>query len=194
MLKIVGIGGTLRDNSRSRVALEVALRAAEGEGASTVLLDLNKLRLPFYEPYKDLDEFGENVKYFVETTGAADGLIISTGAYHGTIAGVTKNALDFCELLEDSNPSYWTNKAVGAIAVAGGTLDASHVITALTHVTHALRGTAISYAVAIPQGKHVFDFDANGIITDEKWRQRLDRLGKLTVEMARKMRPESAFS
>lgn len=192
MVKVVGIGGTLRDNSRSRVALECALKAAQAEGASTVLIDLNKLRLPFYEPYKTLEEFDENVKHFVEMTEQADGLIISTGAYHGTMAGVTKNALDFCELLDESDPPYWTNKAVGSISVAGGTLAAPHVITALTHVTHALRGTAISFAVAIPQGRHVFT--PEGGITDEKWVRRLGDLGKLVVETARKLRPESAYS
>lgn len=192
MLNIVGIGGTLRENSRSRGALEYALQAAASQGANIELLDLNKLRLPFYEPNKEFEDYGENVRYFVETTRADDGLIVSTAAYHGTMAGVTKNALDFCEFLAGGDNPYFLNKVVGAISVAGGTMAGGNVITALTHITHSLRGTAIPFGIAIPQASKVFD--KNGNITDEGWQKRLTQLGELVVDTARKIRPESAFS
>ena len=56
--KVVGIGGTLRENSAS-------LGAAEDAGAEVELLDLNVLRLPMYEPGRPLDEYGENVRRLV---------------------------------------------------------------------------------------------------------------------------------
>ena len=43
-LKVVGIGGTLRENSTSLGALRRALASAEDAGAEVELLDLNELR------------------------------------------------------------------------------------------------------------------------------------------------------
>src|SRR3712207_1091910 len=96
-LHVVGIGGTLREDSTSLLALEEALRAAEKAGATTELLDLRKLDLPLYEPGKPLEGCGENVKEVVEAMRGAAALLWSTAAYHGTLAGVTKNALDFAQ-------------------------------------------------------------------------------------------------
>jgi FMN reductase len=58
-LKVVGIGGTLREGSTSLGALRRALAASEEAGAEVELLDLNELRLPMYEPGKPLDECGD---------------------------------------------------------------------------------------------------------------------------------------
>lgn len=49
-LKIVGLGGSLAEVSRSRAALRVALDGAAEAGAETELLDLRELDLPMYNP------------------------------------------------------------------------------------------------------------------------------------------------
>lgn len=61
-LKIVGIGGTLREGSTSLGALRRALGAAEAAGADTELLDLRESNLPFYEPGRRLEEHGSEVE------------------------------------------------------------------------------------------------------------------------------------
>jgi len=71
-----------------------------------------------YEPDKELADYTPNVRQFVGAIANADGLLISTAAYHGTLAGVTKNALDYLEFLSDTE--YLHNKPVGLIATAGG--------------------------------------------------------------------------
>jgi NAD(P)H-dependent FMN reductase len=49
-MTIVGLGGSLRQVSRSRAALEVALDGAAVAGAGVELLDLHALELPMYSP------------------------------------------------------------------------------------------------------------------------------------------------
>ena len=49
-LRIVGLGGSLAEVSRSRAALRVALEGAASAGAETTLLDLRELDLPMYDP------------------------------------------------------------------------------------------------------------------------------------------------
>lgn len=187
-LHIVGIGGTLRDQSTSRFALEHALRAARAAGASVELLDLRLYDLPMYEPDKELADYTPNVRQFIAAIASADGLLISTAAYHGTLAGVTKNALDYLEFLSDTE--YLHNKPVGLIATAGGDQADVNSIAAMVHVVHSLRGTVLPLSVPIHNASKVFD----GGIPTGRTADRLAKLGALVVETAARFRPAPALA
>jgi FMN reductase len=185
-LHVVGIGGTLREGSTGLLALEETLRAAEEAGATTELLDLRELDLPLYEPGKPLEEYGENVQNLVEAMRGADALLWSTAAYHGTLAGVTKNALDFAQVLARDERPYLEDRVVGLIATAGGGMGAINAINAMINVVHALRGVAAPLSVPVTQSWKAFDEEGN--IRDEGVTGRLESLGGLVVEMAAKLR------
>lgn len=187
-LHVVGIGGTLRDGSTSLAALQRSLAAVVEAGATTELLDLNELRLPMFVPDTELSHYDENVSRFIETAKRADAMIWSTAGYHGTLAGVTKNAIDFLEFLSDDERPYLHQRVVGLIATAGGELAAVNSINAMLHGVHALRGTAAPLFVAIPKAGQVFD--KHGNVIDPKWATRLDQLGKLVVETATLFQPD----
>lgn len=92
MVRIVGIGGSLRPNSYSQMALSLATQRVEAL-AEMEILDLRKMQLPFcngedeYPGYPDVEQLRNTVKQ-------ADGLILATPEYHGGVSGVLKNALD----------------------------------------------------------------------------------------------------
>ena len=184
-LHVVGIGGTLREGSTSLLALEEALRAAEEAGATTELLDLRELDLPLYEPGKPLEGGGENVKEVVEAMRGADALLWSTAAYHGTLAGVTKNALDFAQFLAQDERPYLQGRVVGLISTAGGGMAAVNAIGAMVNAVHALRGVAAPLSVPVTQSWKAFDEEGN--IRDEGVARRLESLGWIVVEMAMKL-------
>ena len=185
-LHIVGIGGTLREGSTSLLALEEALRAAEEAGATTELLDLRELDLPLYEPGKPIEGYGENVKKLVEAMRGADALLWSTAAYHGTLTGVTKNALDFAQFLARDERPYLQDRVVGLISTAGGGMAAVNAIGAMVNAVHALRGVAAPLSIPVTQAWKAFDEGGN--IRDEGVARRLESLGRLVVEMAAKLR------
>jgi FMN reductase len=181
-LRVVGIGGTLREASSSLGALRRALEAAKETGAETELLDLRELNLPMYESGRPLDDYGPEVRRLVEAMRAADALILSTAAYHGTLAGVTKNALDFTQFLAREERLYLDCRVVGLISTAGGERAAANTTDAMVHVVHALRGIVAPSLVTISRAWQHSDGEGN--ITDQNYRGRLDKLGKLVVEMA----------
>jgi FMN reductase len=174
---VVGIGGTLRGASTSLRALEEALAAAEEAGTTTELLDLRELGLQVYEPGKPLEEFGESAERLVEAMRGADAMLWSTAACHGTLAGVTKNALDFTPYLQD--------KVVGLVTTSGGDMAAVNAINAMVNVVHALRGVAAPLSVPVTQPWKAFDDEGN--VNDEGVARRLESLGRLVVEMAAKL-------
>jgi FMN reductase len=184
-LHVVGIGGTLRVNSTGLRALEEALRAAEEAGATTELLDLRELALPMYEPGIPLEEYGENVERLVEAMRRSDAMLWSTAAYHGTLAGVTKNALDFAQFLARDERPYLQDRTIGLIATAGGGMAAVNAVTAMVNIIHALRGIAAPLSAPVTQSWKVFDEE--GKIRDEGISGRLKSLGRLVVEMAVKL-------
>lgn len=49
-LTVVGISGSLSDQSSSFAALNIALQGAANVGAATQVLDIRTLNLPFYDP------------------------------------------------------------------------------------------------------------------------------------------------
>ncbi len=191
-LRIAGIGGSLRENSTSLWALQHALESARSAGATTELLDLRRLDLPMFVPDRELADYDTNVREFVHVINHADAFLISTPAYHGTLAGVTKNALDYFEFLADEQHPYLENKPVGLVATASGAQDATNAINAMVHVVHSLRGTALSLSVPIQEAKYTFD--ADGKVTVPKVSSRLDRLANMLVESARRYQVLSALT
>ena len=187
-MKVVGIGGTLREGSTSLGALRRALAASEEAGAEVELLDLNELRLPMYEPGKPLDECGDGARRLVEAVRAADALLVSTAAYHGTLAGVTKNALDYVQFLGTEERPYFDGKVVGLISTAGGEQAAANANAAIVHVVHSLRGIVAPLMVAVTRAWQ--RTDGRGDVTDDDYGRRLDRLGGLVVELAGKFSAE----
>ena len=187
---VVGIGGTLRDGSTGLRALEEVLAAAEEAGATTELLDLRELGLPMYEPGKPLEEFGESAERFVEAMRAADAMLWSTAAYHGTLAGVTKNALDFMQFMARDEKPYLQDKVVGLVATAGGDMAAVNAINAMVNVVHALRGVVAPLSVPVTQSWKSFDVEGN--VNDGGVAGRLESLGRLVVEMTARLGDEEA--
>jgi len=183
-LHIVGIGGTLSKTSKSLYALDFALSVAQAEGATITRYSMLDLQLPMYVPSIPLQDLNPTIQDFLHTIRSADAMIWSTGAYHGTLAGVTKNAIDYMDYLGGGDNPYLHNKVVGLIATAGGDMAGVNTLGAMTHSVHSLRGIVAPMMVSIHNAKTVFD--ANGNIISSKYETKLSGLGKLVVELAHK--------
>src|SRR4051812_25162124 len=129
---IVGIGGGLRAGSATEQVLRAALSSAASLGARTALFAGPDLDLPMYAP----GPRGVRVAALVEAVRSADGVILASPAYHGTISGLVKNALDYVEDLREVG--YLDGRAVGCIAVARGPQAAASTLSGLRTVVHAL--------------------------------------------------------
>ena len=99
-------------------------------------------------------------------------------AYHGTISGAFKNALDFLEFLNTERPFYLTDKVVGLIATAGGMFAATNTINAMSHIAQTLRAWTATIQVPVGPSR---DFFSNGELRDERTRERLQMLGRQVV-------------
>jgi len=179
MLKIVGLGGSLADVSRSRAALRVALEGAASAGAETTLLDLRELDLPMYNP--DDENPTAAAAGLIESCYGADGMLWSSPMYQGTISGAFKNALDWLHVLGAREPPFLYDKVIGLISAAGGT-QGLQAINTMEFATRALRGWAVPYVVPVAAAWRVFDQD--GQVQDKEIELRLKSLGDEVVRVA----------
>jgi len=178
---IVGIGGTVRTPSSSERVLGLALAAAEAAGARTQLIGGEVLsRLPIYNP-ADPGEPPER-SALVEAVRAADGVIVATPGYHGSLSGLIKNALDSLEPLRDDARPYLDGRAVGCIVVADGWQACGSALAALRSIVHALRGWPTPLGATINSALKPFDDD--GALTDPRDAFQVETVARQVVDFA----------
>jgi FMN reductase len=185
---VVGLGGSLGATSTSLAALDVALAAAEEEGAAVRRFSVADLALPLYG---SVGEAPAAALELAEAVGRASGLVWSSPLYHGTVSGSFKNALDWLQLLADHDPPFLTGKAVGLITTAGGTQGLQGINT-MEFVVRALRGWTVPLVVPVAQGWRAFD--GAGRPTDRRVADQLRSLGQETARAARLLQPVPAAS
>jgi FMN reductase len=185
MLKIVGLGGSLAQVSKSRAALQVALDGAAAAGAETTLLDLRELDLPMYNP--DDEELTAAAAELIESCYGADGMLWSSPMYQGTISGAFKNALDWLHVLAAREPPFLHDTVIGLISAAGGT-QGLQAINTMEFATRALRGWAVPYVVPVAAAWRVFDQD--GQVQDKEVELQLRALGDEVVRVAERFRAD----
>jgi FMN reductase len=179
---IVGLGGTVRPGSSTELALACALRRAEALGAETKMLGGQFLGgLPIFDPRTT--ESVASQRELADMIRAADGVIVASPGYHGSISGVVKNALDTLELTREDADPYLTHKPVGAIITAAGWQAAGTTLMALRAIIHALRGWPTPFGAALNAASSLFD-DA-GDCRDSKDAWQLETVADQVMEFAR---------
>jgi FMN reductase len=159
---IVAIGGTLRPNSSTEWAMRHVLSASQRIGARIKLISGPLLQLPLYQP--ENPERGAGARLLVAELALADGIIIGSPGYHGSISGLVKNALDYAEDLRTDARPYFSGRAVGCIATAGGWPGAINTLSALRDIVHALRGWPTPLGAAINSAESVFDDEGKCLV------------------------------
>jgi FMN reductase len=142
--------------------MQHVLNAADRAGARTRLISGPALQLPMYEP--DNPERTDAARDLVAQLAQADGIILGSPGYHGSISGLVKNALDYAEDLRGDRRPYFSGRAVGCIATGGGWPGAVNTLGALRDIVHALRGWPTPLGAAINASERVFDDDGQCVV------------------------------
>jgi FMN reductase len=177
---VVALGGSVRGGSTTDSVLRLALSVAAAAGARTLHLGGLELNLPMYTP--DGQERTPAAKTLVAELRKADGIIIGSPSYHGSISGYVKNALDYAEDLRNEPSPYFDGRPVGCIAVASGWHGAMSTLDTLRSIVHALRGwpTPLGVPVVAPPPL----FDSGGACLIPKVRDQVEIMARQVVAFA----------
>lgn len=167
-------------NSSSERVLRHVLAACETTGAETLCFDGTALDLPMYG-------YGtprtEKAAALIDALRRAEGVVIASPGYHGTVSGLIKNALDYIEDMARDERPYFEGRAVGLISVAAGWQATGTTLATLRSIVHALRGWPTPMAITVNSVQPVFGDD--GRVTDPTLIKQLDILAQQVVGFAR---------
>jgi NAD(P)H-dependent FMN reductase len=166
IIRILGVTGSLRQNSNSTKVLSTLLEIAANKFSADVrLLNLRETKLPFYNPSISSDDslYG-NIKTISQSVEWADVFVLASPDYHGSMSGTMKNFLDH----------FWEEFAGKTF----GYLCTSHEkgLTVMDQMRTAVRqcyGWSMPYGVSINSGE---DLNSNGEIINAQLSKRLNML------------------
>ncbi len=163
-LRVLGVSGSLRANSRSSRALKLALESAKLRGAETHLLDLRDLGLPLYNP--DREEGSDAEEALGKDMEWAEAIVLASPDYHGSMSGAMKNFLDY-------NWAECAGKLFGYIC-------SSHekgltVMDQMRTVVRQCYGWSMPYGVSFNGDE---DFDKSGAVVNPRVEERLQMMAR----------------
>jgi len=162
--RVLGVSGSLRQQSKTALALRLFLDFAAKQGAEARMLDLRSVELPMYRP--DQETPSEAQKSITADVEWADAFVLATPDYHGSMSGAMKNFLDY----------HWEELA-GKIF---GYICSSHekgltVMDQMRTVVRQCYGWSMPYGVAF-DGRA--DFSAGGALQNPRVEQRLKMMAR----------------
>ena len=175
-VNVIGICGSLREESHTRRALTISLEGAEEVGAEVKLIDLRDYQLILSDGKEHEEDYPEDVFTLRQEVEEAKGIILGTPEYHGSFSGVLKNTIDLMGFPE------FEAKIIGLVGVSGGGLGAVNALNGLRVVGRALHAWVLPEQVSIPQAWKVFD--ENGGVSDSALEGRLRELGRQVSRFA----------
>ena len=177
-LKVLGLGGSLRRESYSHLALKHAIGLVRELGCEADIFDLREKPLPFCdgnkaEPWPDYPAVGE-LRRAVRESHA---LILATPEYHGSLSGVLKNALDLLDF------EHLEGKVAGAISVLGGQYN-SNALNDLRTILRWCHAWVIPEQIALGRVRTLF---VEGRLRDEELLKRFETFARSLVHSTRRL-------
>ncbi|MCI3923792.1 NAD(P)H-dependent oxidoreductase [Paenibacillus sp. TRM 82003] len=164
-MNITIIAGSNRKDASSTKLLRYMETKLQRRHFTVTFVDLYADPVPLYAP-DDEGAPDANVARLLRAVREADGLVIGTPEYHGSISGALKNALDYLgSSLVSGKPALSVSSAGGAAGVAS-----------LTQLQAILRNLhAVNSPEWVSLGGHQQRFDADGVPAEESVRARVER-------------------
>lgn len=144
---VVCLVGTLRSPSRLEAMVGAVGRELERLGLKTTTFDGASLELPLYRPGQPAAD--PRVASLLSAIAGADGVVLASPAYHGSVSGLLKNALDHLNELGSDPRPFLDGRPVGCLTTGDGPQGAATALTGLRTIAHALRGWPTPLGIAI---------------------------------------------
>lgn len=187
--RLLIFAGSARRDSINKKLAAAAARQAEALGAEVDLVDLADYPMPLYDGDLEAEGFPPLVSAFRERMIAADGFLIASPEYNGSLTPLLKNTIDWVSRPQEGVAEglvAYRGKVAALVATSPGALGGlrglGHLRTILAGIgTHVIPGD-----VAIGSGFQAFDEE--GALMDEGAAARLRATMEALVRTAGALR------
>jgi chromate reductase len=189
-VKLVAFAGSLRQGSHNHQLVEFAAAAARRAGAQVTVVRLRELELPLLDQdLEDAHGLPAGAKRLKQLLIEADGMLIASPEYNGSLSAALKNAIDWCTRTErPDEPALraFKGKTAALLAASPGALGG---IRGLTHLRTILAGIGV-FVLPDQKGVPAADkaFDADGQPRDAALAKAVTAIAERLVETCRRLR------
>lgn len=196
-VRILGLSGSTRRKSHNRALVEIAIAAAERAGAKGELLDLRDFHLPLYDADHE-DEHGLPRAALVlkRMFEEADGYLIASPEYNGSLSAVLKNAIDWLSRpMPNTEETPFTlrafrGKVAGIMSASPGAWGGVRALMHLRQVLSGMGTLVVAEQIAVPSASSAFD--DSGALSNPFQQAAIDAIGTRVTQLARAMKhPDS---
>jgi len=161
-IRILGISGSLRRGSHNTALLRAAALSLPS-GAELEVYD--GLRdLPAYDADLDVEPADEAVAHLREAIADADGVIVATPEFNGSIPGALKNALDWASRPFPDNA--FKGKPVAVVGASTGLFGAVWAQAEVRKVLGIIGADGLDGEIPVGQAHMAFDDDGHLVEPD----------------------------
>lgn len=186
--KILAINGSLRRASLNKKVLQVVVEGARKAEAEIEFIDLKEMMLPIYDDdFIEENGFPETAAILQQKLINANGLIIATPEYNGSITGGLKNFFDWTSRAQGDVKmgDCYRDKVAAILSASPGSFGGLRCLGHLRTILSVLGVQVLpeEFAVAFANKS----FDDNGVFKDEKMLANLQRHGANVAQTIRKL-------
>lgn len=182
-VRILGLGGSVRAESVNKRLLEMMLATAREMGAEIEIADVHSMNLPIFNQYIPLEDQPAKLMWLIEEMKRADGFIICSPTYLGSLTGAVKNTLDSLHLAHGEPRVYFDGRPVALASF--GFYGQMNVINSMAFVTRVMGATVVPESLIVSADEEDFDPD---IVNSDAVHQQMMRTIAQLIAMAQDSR------
>jgi len=184
---LIALSGSLKASSWNRLLVEIAAQEAERLGAQVVRIHLADYPLPLFSEDLEAEGTPSQVNDLKGQFASAQGILLASPEYNGSISGVLKNTIDWLSRPGDDATmgSAFAGKAVGLMATSPGGLGG---LRGLNHVRDILFNLgALVHPKQVAIGSSFSAFDDAGQLLNEQQAQTVKAIAGNIVQLSQQL-------
>lgn len=186
---IIALSGSLKENSFNRKLVNIAAEGAETADAEVIHINLADFPIPLFSEDLEAEGTPAPVNDLKQIFADADGILLASPEYNGSVTGVLKNTIDWLSRPGKSRSgesadigSAFAGKAVGLLATSPGGLGGLRGLSHARDILFNLGAIINPNQIAVPGAFQAFD--GEGRLTDENMAERVKGLGADIARLA----------